>query len=141
MCSEHLLYAYAHHSFPFLGKGNSIFLRGTPLHQFQAFLVGLSAMGTLPPIHPQRVGTGPQIHSPDSLLGNLNLEWSPTNHRKQLAWNHPSQPAYGFLSPRLLELPWFPGFPSLAVEHLLQPPSLLLWNRYRILSFSLRKFA
>ena len=30
---------------------------------------------------------------------------STTDHRKQLAWNYPSQPAYGFLCPRLPELP------------------------------------
>lgn len=60
-------------------------------------------MDTLPPLHAQRVGTGPQVRSSDSLLGESDCT---VGRRKQSAWNHPSQPASGFLCPRLLELPW-----------------------------------
>lgn len=76
MCSEHLLYAYDQCSFLFLSNRNSIFHWGTPPLLFQAFLVGLTALGLLPHLRPQRMGTGPRGLPSKSLMGNLFLRWS-----------------------------------------------------------------
>lgn len=52
MCSDHLLYAYDQHSLLFLGRQKPSFPLGILPLLFQAFLVGPSATGLLPVLHP-----------------------------------------------------------------------------------------